>query len=88
MSDQKDSGGVIAVTHSKTIHYSVSAEPQATDEHKLSGRQILERAGFTPADEYKLTRDPSGTEIGLEETVPIHEDEAFTATFRGPTPTS
>lgn len=72
----------------KAIHYTVSAEPQETDEHKLAGNQILERAGFTPAGQYKLTRDPSGKEIRLDEEVPIREGEAFTATFRGVTPTS
>lgn len=87
MSDQ-DAKGAVAAANRKTIHYSVSAEPQETDEHKLTGREILERAGFSPADEYKLTRDPSGTEVGLDEVVPIHQGEAFTATFRGPTPTS
>ena len=72
----------------RIIHYSVSGEPQETEEHKLSGRQILENAGFTPAEDYKLTRDPSGHEIGLDDKEPIHPGEAFTATFRGPTPTS
>jgi hypothetical protein len=72
----------------KTIHYSVSGEPQETTERKLNGRQILERAGFTPADDYRLTRDDGGKEIGLADEVPIHEGEAFTATFRGVTPTS
>lgn len=72
----------------KVIHYSVSGEPQETVEHKLSGRQILEKAGFTPPEDYKLTSDPSGHEIGLDDEEPIHPGEAFTATFRGVTPTS
>jgi len=80
--------GTVTPAHPRTIHYSVSAEAQETDDHKLTGREILERAGFTPGDEYKLTRDDGGKEIGLEEEVPIHEGEAFTATFRGVTPTS
>jgi hypothetical protein len=84
----KESGDSVAAAHERIIHYSVSAEPQETDEPKLTGRQILERAGFTPADEYKLTRDPSGKEIGPDEEVSIHANEAFTATFRGITPTS
>jgi hypothetical protein len=71
-----------------TIHYSVSAEAQVTDEHKLTGREILELAGFTPADDYRLTRDSGGKEIGLNEEVPIHDGEAFTAIYRGITPTS
>lgn len=80
--------GTVAPAHPRTIHYSVSAEPQETNDHKLTGREILERAGFTPADEYKLTRDDGGKEISLDEEVPIREGEAFTATFRGVTPTS
>jgi len=72
----------------KVIHYSVSGEPQETTERKLIGRQILERAGFTPAEDYRLTRDDGGKEIGLTDEEPIHEGEAFTATFRGPTPVS
>jgi hypothetical protein len=72
----------------KVIHYSVNAEPQETIEHKLTGRQILERAGFSPAEEYKLVRNDGHKEIGLDDGTPIHEDEAFTATFLGPTPTS
>jgi len=77
-----------AHTAGKTIHYAVSGEPQETSERKLTGRQILERAGFTPAEDYRLTRDDGGKEIGLIDEEPIHEGEAFTATFRGPTPTS
>jgi hypothetical protein len=88
LADQKSPQRPLAAAPAKTIHYTVSAEPQDTDEHKLAGREILERAGFNPADEYKLTRDPSGKEVGLEEEVPIHEGEAFIATFRGITPTS
>ena len=72
----------------KVIHYSVSGEPQETTERKLTGRQILERAGFTPGEDYRLTRDDGGKEIGLTDDEPIHEGEAFTATFRGPTPVS
>jgi hypothetical protein len=72
----------------KVIHYSVSAEPQETTEHKLTGAQILENAGFTPATDYKLTRDESGHEIAADATESIREGEAFTATFRGPTSTS
>ena len=72
----------------KVIHYSVNAEPQETTERKLSGRQILENAGFTPAEEYRLTRNDGGKEIGLDDDEPIHEREAFTATFKGPTPVS
>ena len=72
----------------KVIHYSVNAEPQETTERKLTGRQILENAGFMPAEDYRLTRNDGGKEIGLDDDEPIHEREAFTATFKGITPVS
>lgn len=72
----------------KVIHYSINAEPQETTERKLTGRQILENAGFTPPEEHRLTRNDGGKEIGLDDEEPIHEGEAFTATFRGITPVS
>lgn len=72
----------------RVIHYIVNGEPQETTERKLSGRQILENAGFSPAEEYRLTRNDGGKEIGLDDEEPIHEREAFTATFKGITPVS
>lgn len=73
----------------KVIHYKVNGEPQETTEHKLTVRQILENAGFTPAEDYQLTRDNGHhTYQNLDEEVPLREGETFTATFTGPTPTS
>jgi len=72
----------------KVIHYSVNGEPHDTTERKLTGRQILEDAGFTPAEEYRLVRNDGDQEIGPDDSEPIHEDEAFTATFKGVTPVS
>jgi hypothetical protein len=72
----------------KVIHYSVSAEPQETTEHKLTGREILERAGFTPAEDYTLTRDDGHKVIGPDDRESIHQGETFTAKFKGITPTS
>lgn len=69
-------------------HYIVNGEPQETTERKLTGRQILESAGFTPAEEYRLTRNDGDKAIGLDDHEPIHEGEAFTATFKGITPVS
>lgn len=77
-----------ALGHDKVIHYTVNAEPQETDQHKLTGREILEHAGFKPAEEHILTRKKGGKEIGLNDTEPISEGEAFIVKFRGPTPTS
>lgn len=72
----------------KAINYEVNGEPQTTTERKLSGRAILERAGFTPAEDYILTRDDGNKEISLDHEEPIRDGERFTAKFRGPTPTS
>jgi hypothetical protein len=72
----------------KVIHYLVNAEPQETTEKKLTGREILSNAGFSPTEDYRLTRNEGGKLIGLDEQVTIREGEAFTATFQGPTPTS
>src|SRR4051812_2578531 len=72
MSDQK-------VRPAGVTHYTVSAEPQETTEHKLSVRAILEGAGFEPAEDYTLTRDNGNkTLTDLDEEVPIHESESFT----------
>lgn len=72
----------------KTIHYTVNGEAQETTARKLTGRQILEGAGFSPATDYELTRDNGNKVIGIESEEPIREGEAFTAKFNGPTPVS
>ncbi len=75
--------------HHRVIHYSVNGEPQETTREKLTVREILTNAGFTPADDYELTRDKGNkTFTDLDEKIPLHEGETFTATFTGPTPTS
>jgi hypothetical protein len=70
------------------ITYYVNAEPQETTEHRLTGGQILERAGFSPASDYELVRNEGNKKVGPDELVTLHANEAFTATFNGPTPTS
>jgi hypothetical protein len=76
-------------THRKAVTYFVNGEEQATTEDKLTVRQILTAAGFTPVEEYRLTRDEGGHVYrDYNEEVPLHEGERFTATFLGPTPTS
>jgi len=73
----------------KTITYYVNGESQTTDRHKLTVRAILTNAGFTPAEDYRLVRDAgNNTYTNLDEEVPLHESEKFTALFQGPTPTS
>jgi hypothetical protein len=73
----------------RVIHYQVNGENQETTEHKLTVREILQNASFTPAEDYQLTRDNGHhTYNDLNEEVPLREGETFTATFTGPTPTS
>jgi len=73
----------------KTVTYYVNGEAQTTTKDKLTVREILTEAGFTPAGEYRLTRD-EGHHVyrDHDEEVDLHEHERFTATFLGPTPTS
>lgn len=73
----------------KVITYYVNGERQTTDHHTLTVRAILTNAGFTPAENYRLVRDAGNhTYTNLDEEVPLHEGEKFTALFQGPTPTS
>ena len=72
----------------ESIPYRVNAEEQSTTDHKLTGREILERAGFVPPEDYRLVRDPSGHEIGLDDEESIHRGEVFLATYRNVTPVS
>ena len=73
--------------HATTFY--VNGEPETTEHHKEKVRWVLETAGFTLAENYTLTRDNGNKEFTeLDEEIPIHEGERFTATFKGPTPTS
>ena len=73
----------------QTITYLVNGESQITNTRKLTVRQILENAGFTPAESYELTRNNGDhTFKSLDEEVPLHNGEKFTAKFHGPTPVS
>ena len=71
------------------ITYFVNGEEQVTEQRKLTVRQILTNAGFTPPEDYLLKRDEGNKALGdLEQEEPIHEGERFTALFKGPTPVS
>ena len=64
-------------------------KPPERERFTLKVREILESAGFTPADEWELTRDRDNfTFDSLDEDVPLEQGEQFTATFKGPTPAS
>lgn len=73
----------------KTITYFVNGEVQTTTEHKLKVETILSNAGFKPVTDYELERD-EGHKIfkDLNEEIPIHDGEKFTALFIGTTPVS
>lgn len=69
--------------------YFVNGEQFHTIEFELTVRAVLQNAGFTPVEEYRLARD-HGHHIyeNYDVVVPIHDGERFTATFLGPTLTS
>lgn len=73
----------------KPITYFVNGERFTTTKHELTVRQILTDAGFTPVEQYRLTRD-EGNHVyeNYDHEVHLHDDERFTATYLGPTPTS
>jgi hypothetical protein len=77
------------VETSRLIVYFVNGEKQETDVRQLTVRQVLNRAGFRPPEQYRLIRD-EGQKVyaSLDEEVEIHQNERFTALFEGPTPTS
>ena len=56
---------------------------------KLSVRDILTLAGFTPAENFELTRDSDNQKfpsLGYE--VPVEQGDHFTAKYNAPTPAS
>ena len=56
---------------------------------ELSVREILTAAGFTPAEDYELTRDAdTHTYESPDDKVPLEQGDKFTATHKGPTPAS
>lgn len=64
-------------------------KPPERKHFELKVREILESAGFSPAEDYQLTRDADGnTYETLDEEIPIENGERFTATFKGQTPVS
>ncbi len=73
----------------KALTYFVNGEPLITQKDDLTVREILTAAGFTPVEQYRLTRD-AGDYVyeNYDQVVELHENERFTATYLGPTPTS
>lgn len=75
--------------HDRTISLWINGEKYETSSHKLTVRQILEIGGFTPPEQYRLIRE-NGDKIftDMNQELPIHEDERFTATYGGRTEVS
>lgn len=64
-------------------------KPPDRERFTLTVSEILASAGFTPIEEYELTRDSDQrTFESPDEPVPVEFGEKFTATFKGATPVS
>lgn len=78
------------MTEQRKTTYFVNGEEESTAQRELKVRQILEDAGFKPAEEYTLKSQnpPNDYDSNYEESVKIHEHQRFDALHKGPTPTS
>ena len=89
MAETTDTTDSQAMTQTSLTTYFVNGEREQTPDHKRTVRAILSDSGFTPVEQYQLERD-EGHHIfpNYDDEVPIHENERFTALYKGPTPTS
>ncbi len=92
-----DAGAAPQSQFEESVKYYVNGEEEVheydkgpdREEFSLSVREILAEAGFTPVEDYELTRDSDNHEFeSLDERVPIKFGERFTATYKGDTPVS
>ena len=76
--------------HEKDVTYFVNDEAQVSTEKKLTMREIVEGAGFSPASDYELEENDHGhtTYVDPDEEVVLHNGQHFTVTYTGVTPTS
>ena len=73
----------------KRVVYFVNGEEFESEQDDLRVRQILEKAGLTPPENYVLKLDSAAMPYsGLDVVVDVKSGDRFTATFHGPTPTS
>ena len=64
-------------------------KPPQRKRFELKVSEILESAGFKPAEDYELTRDADNhTYTSLDEEVPVANGDRFTATYKASTPAS
>lgn len=76
--------------HEKDVTYFVNDEAQVSTEKKLTMREIVEGAGFSPASDYELEENDHShrTYIDPDDEVVLHNGQHFTVTYTGVTPTS
>lgn len=78
----------------KTIAYTVDDEDQTTTEHKLSARQILEKAGVDPTSHYLMHilghagKERKSYKDHPDEIIELHDGMKFVSVSTGPTTVS
>jgi hypothetical protein len=80
-----------AVNTMSEIPYKVDTKPQKTSTPDLTVRQILEKAGKTPAESYYLIQKKGNQEEDLKDldkVISIQPGDHFHAVFVGDMPTS
>ncbi len=64
-------------------------KPDEREVFTLSVRDILTLAGFTPVENFELTRDSDNQKFpSLDDEVPVEQGDKFTAKYNAPTPAS
>jgi hypothetical protein len=74
-----------------TFTYSVDDEPQSTDEHTLTARQILQNAGIDPQNNYLVQVEGQHQESFKDKpdvVIHMHQKMKFVSVFNGPTTVS
>jgi phosphoribosylanthranilate isomerase len=73
------------------FHYTVDDEPQSTDLHQMTPRQILTNAGIDSASHYLVQihgNQKISYENKLDEAIQMHQHMKFISVSTGPTPVS
>src|SRR5262249_43170051 len=88
-SNRTGGNGTEQATRRKSVTYFVTGEEQTAIENQLTVRQILTAAGFTPVEQYRLTR-AEGDHVYRDDApeVPLWEGAPLPPPPLGPTPTS
>ncbi len=74
-----------------TFEYTLDDEPQSTDEHTLTARQILQKAGIDPQTHY-LVQIEGQHQVSFKDNpddpIHMHQHMKLVSVFNGPTPVS